>query len=171
MAPNAEADTCRKYILPKLYAAGWTGDQINEQRFFHEIRSFIRRRGRDRELHDVSAAVRHLPSLRTSVLRCLAETAFAPRAAFARIGKWHGAGKSGSPRKIRSFCRFAAFLPPFEQNDPRPEFLWRQSEIRRRARNDRPSITSSIQSPGGLPRNLTLRTKAEGAQVIEGIDT
>jgi len=25
-----EADTCRKYVLPKLYAAGWSDDQINE---------------------------------------------------------------------------------------------------------------------------------------------
>lgn len=23
-----EADTCRKYVLPKLYAAGWSDDQI-----------------------------------------------------------------------------------------------------------------------------------------------
>jgi type I restriction enzyme, R subunit len=27
-----EADTCRKYVLPKLYAAGWTDEQIAEQR-------------------------------------------------------------------------------------------------------------------------------------------
>ncbi len=26
-----EADTCRKYVLPKLYAAGWTDDQISER--------------------------------------------------------------------------------------------------------------------------------------------
>ena len=29
-----EADTCRKYVLPKLYAAGWTDDQIFEQVYF-----------------------------------------------------------------------------------------------------------------------------------------
>jgi type I restriction enzyme R subunit len=29
-----EADTCRQYVTPKLYAAGWTDDQICEQRFF-----------------------------------------------------------------------------------------------------------------------------------------
>jgi type I restriction enzyme R subunit len=29
-----EADTCRRYVTPKLYAAGWTDDQICEQRFF-----------------------------------------------------------------------------------------------------------------------------------------
>lgn len=31
--PN-EADTCRRYVLPKLYAAGWTDDQISEQKTF-----------------------------------------------------------------------------------------------------------------------------------------
>jgi len=25
-----EADTCRKYVLPKLYVAGWNDDQISE---------------------------------------------------------------------------------------------------------------------------------------------
>ncbi len=29
-----EADTCRKYVLPKLYAAGWTDEHILEQRTF-----------------------------------------------------------------------------------------------------------------------------------------
>ncbi len=28
---NTEADTCRKYVLPKLYAAGWNDEQISEQ--------------------------------------------------------------------------------------------------------------------------------------------
>lgn len=31
--PN-EANTCRKFVLPKLYAAGWSDDQIAEQRTF-----------------------------------------------------------------------------------------------------------------------------------------
>ena len=35
---DTEADTCRKYVLPKLYAAGWTDDQICEQRFFTDGR-------------------------------------------------------------------------------------------------------------------------------------
>ena len=29
-----EADTCRMYVLPKLRDAGWTDDQISEQRYF-----------------------------------------------------------------------------------------------------------------------------------------
>ncbi len=27
----SEADTCRTYVIPKLYAAGWTDEQIREQ--------------------------------------------------------------------------------------------------------------------------------------------
>jgi type I restriction enzyme R subunit len=36
-----EADTCRKYILPKLYTAGWNDDQINEQRTFTDGRIMV----------------------------------------------------------------------------------------------------------------------------------
>jgi type I restriction enzyme R subunit len=36
-----EADTCRKYVLPKLYAADWTDEQINEQRTFTDGRIVI----------------------------------------------------------------------------------------------------------------------------------
>jgi len=32
--PETEADTCRVYVLPKLYAATWTDDQIQEQHSF-----------------------------------------------------------------------------------------------------------------------------------------
>ncbi|MGE5060405.1 MAG: EcoAI/FtnUII family type I restriction enzme subunit R [Betaproteobacteria bacterium] len=33
-----EADTCRKYVLPKLYAANWNDDQISEQKSFTDGR-------------------------------------------------------------------------------------------------------------------------------------
>lgn len=33
-----EADTCRKFVLPKLYAAGWTDDHISEQKYFTDGR-------------------------------------------------------------------------------------------------------------------------------------
>jgi hypothetical protein len=36
-----EADTCRKYILPKLYAAGWNDDQISEQKSFTNGRILV----------------------------------------------------------------------------------------------------------------------------------
>ena len=36
-----EADTCRKYVLPKLYAASWSDEQINEQRTFTDGRIVI----------------------------------------------------------------------------------------------------------------------------------
>lgn len=36
-----EADTCRKYVLPKLYAAGWGDDQISEQKTFTDGRIVV----------------------------------------------------------------------------------------------------------------------------------
>jgi type I site-specific restriction endonuclease len=36
-----EADTCRKYVLPKLYAAGWIDDQISEQKSFTDGRILV----------------------------------------------------------------------------------------------------------------------------------
>lgn len=36
-----EADTCRQFVLPKLYAAGWNDDQINEQRTFTDGRIIV----------------------------------------------------------------------------------------------------------------------------------
>ena len=37
-----EADTCRKYVLPKLYTAGWTDEQISEQKSFTDGRIVLR---------------------------------------------------------------------------------------------------------------------------------
>jgi len=37
----SEADTCRKYVLPKLYSAGWDDDQIFEQRTFTDGRILV----------------------------------------------------------------------------------------------------------------------------------
>jgi len=37
----SEADTCRKHVLPKLYSAGWSDDQINEQRTFTDGRIMV----------------------------------------------------------------------------------------------------------------------------------
>jgi type I restriction enzyme R subunit len=38
---GTEADTCRKYVLPKLYAAKWTDDQIFEQHYFTDGRIVV----------------------------------------------------------------------------------------------------------------------------------
>ncbi|MGB6837477.1 MAG: DEAD/DEAH box helicase family protein [Dehalococcoidia bacterium] len=51
--PITEADTCRKYVIPKLYDAGWTDDQISEQKTFTDGRIVVvgdkaRRRGQKR---------------------------------------------------------------------------------------------------------------------------
>jgi type I restriction enzyme R subunit len=36
-----EADTCRRYVVPKLYAAGWTDEQISEQKTFTDGRIVV----------------------------------------------------------------------------------------------------------------------------------
>lgn len=36
-----EADTCRKYVLPALYTAGWTDEQIGEQKTFTDGRIVV----------------------------------------------------------------------------------------------------------------------------------
>jgi type I restriction enzyme R subunit len=41
MSYLTEADTCRRYVLPKLYAAGWTDKQINEQKSFTDGRMIV----------------------------------------------------------------------------------------------------------------------------------
>jgi type I site-specific restriction endonuclease len=40
---TSEADTCRTYVLPALYAAGWTDDQIREQVSFTPGRIIARK--------------------------------------------------------------------------------------------------------------------------------
>ncbi len=35
------ADTCRKYVLPKLYAAGWDDDRISEQKTITDGRIIV----------------------------------------------------------------------------------------------------------------------------------
>ena len=37
----SEADTCRQYVLPKLYDAGWNDDQIREQVTFTDGRIVV----------------------------------------------------------------------------------------------------------------------------------
>src|SRR6266496_2172509 len=41
MPPLTEADTCRTYVVPKLYAAGWSDDQISEQKSFTDGRIIV----------------------------------------------------------------------------------------------------------------------------------
>ncbi|MGM9320872.1 EcoAI/FtnUII family type I restriction enzme subunit R [Deinococcus aquaticus] len=43
-----EADTCRTYVLPKLYAADWTDEQIKEQRTFTDGRVLVQGRNAKR---------------------------------------------------------------------------------------------------------------------------
>ena len=51
--PESEADTCRKLVTPKIYAAGWTDGQISEQKTFTDGRIIVvSNRSRRRQRHD-----------------------------------------------------------------------------------------------------------------------
>ena len=69
-----EADTCRKYVLPKLYAAGWTDDQINEQRYFTDGRIVTLGRGHYRKPDKkVDYLLRYKPHYPIAVVEAKAE--------------------------------------------------------------------------------------------------
>ncbi|MGH9692281.1 MAG: hypothetical protein ACRD4C_14585 [Candidatus Acidiferrales bacterium] len=50
-----EADSCRKYVLPKLDASGWTDDHINEQRTFTDGRIVVASNRTIRQLVSIPA--------------------------------------------------------------------------------------------------------------------
>lgn len=56
--PESEADTCRRYVLPKLYEAGWIDEQFNEQKAFTD--------GRVVTLSHGITRVSHVPKMQTS---------------------------------------------------------------------------------------------------------
>ncbi len=69
-----EADTCRKYVLKKLYQAGWDDDQINEQRTFTDGRIVpaggrVRRRAQKR----ADYLLRYRPDFMLAVVEAKAE--------------------------------------------------------------------------------------------------
>jgi hypothetical protein len=58
-----EADTCRKYVLPKLYAANWTDDQISEQKTFSNGRIVVAKVLEDKVLPGVLDSYFRMPSV------------------------------------------------------------------------------------------------------------
>lgn len=57
--PETEADTCRTLVTPRIYAAGWTDEQICEQRTFTDGRIIVvgNRIRRRRQKHRPEARV------------------------------------------------------------------------------------------------------------------
>jgi type I restriction enzyme R subunit len=71
---TTEADTCRKYVLPKLYQAGWTDDQINEQKTFTDGRIVPVGRGHMRKPGKrADYLLRHRPDFPIAVVEAKAE--------------------------------------------------------------------------------------------------
>ncbi len=60
-----EADTCRNYVLPKLYSAGWTNEQISEQKSFTDGQIFVSgaetRRGKKKRVDYLLRITRNFP--------------------------------------------------------------------------------------------------------------
>lgn len=60
-----EADTCRQYVLPNLYVAGWTDDLIREQKTFTDGRILVQgrnaKRGRQKRVDYLLYAKRDYP--------------------------------------------------------------------------------------------------------------
>src|SRR6266705_706048 len=60
-----EADTCRIYVLPAIYAAGWTDEQIREQQTFTHGRIIVGggkvRRAKPKRLDYLLSLKRDLP--------------------------------------------------------------------------------------------------------------
>ena len=44
-----ESDTCRKYVLPRLYDAGWSDDQIAQEKTFTDGRVIPKGKGHTRK--------------------------------------------------------------------------------------------------------------------------
>lgn len=74
MAVLTEADTCRKYVLPKLYRVGWNDDQIFEQRTFTDGRIVVAG-GRPRRLKQKRAdyLLKYRPDFTIAVIEAKAE--------------------------------------------------------------------------------------------------
>jgi len=68
-----EADTCRKHVLPKLYAAGWTDQQVCEQRYFTDGRIATLGRGHIAEDSQASGTSKKTELKLTNVARASLE--------------------------------------------------------------------------------------------------
>jgi type I restriction enzyme R subunit len=69
-----EADTCRKFVLPKLYEAGWNDDQISEQTYFTDGRIVpVGRKHRRRPGKRTDYLLAYRPDFRIAVIEAKAE--------------------------------------------------------------------------------------------------
>ena len=74
MPALTEADTCRKYVLPKLYASGWTDDHINEQRTFTDGRIVVAgNRAIRRKQKRVDYLLRYRPDFAIAIVEAKAD--------------------------------------------------------------------------------------------------
>ena len=69
-----EADTCRKYVLPKLYSAKWTDEQIREQVTFTDGRIVVTgRKTKRKKGKRADFILRYMPDMPIAVIEAKAE--------------------------------------------------------------------------------------------------
>jgi hypothetical protein len=110
-----EADTCRTYVLPKLYAAGWNDDQIGEQRSFTDGRIIVpgtaARRGSQKRADDL---LRYRPNLMLAVVEAKASYKKSRRGSSPTpstcSATWPTMPPSGRAASARSGCGRAAWI-------------------------------------------------------------
>ena len=73
-----EADTCRQYVLPKLYAAGWNDDLIREQVTFTDGRIVVMgRKARRKDGKRADYILRYRPDMPLAVVEAKPDTSTA----------------------------------------------------------------------------------------------
>jgi type I restriction enzyme R subunit len=71
--PITEADTCRKYVVPRLYEAGWTDDQISEQKTLTDGRIVVvGNKARRRKQKRADYLLRYRPAFMIAVVEAKA---------------------------------------------------------------------------------------------------
>jgi type I restriction enzyme R subunit len=171
-----EADTCRTHVLPALYRAGWTDEQITEQFFFTDGRLIVSGRGTRRGKRKFADyLLRYRPNLPIAVVEAKAEY---KRAAdgleqakeYARILGVPFAYATNGP-EIVEYDDLTKLTAPVADY-PAPESLWTRLRDAQGLTSNaaiKPLLTPDYPAPGHPPRyyqriaiNRTVQAIAKG---------
>ena len=152
-----EADTCRTYVLPALYAAGWTDDQIREQVSFTPGRIIVAgrtvRRGKRKRVDYLLSYLRDRP---LAVVEAKAEYRLAGDGLqqakdYAEILDLKFAYSTNGPGIVEH--DFMTGLDSELDGYPSPEELWRRDCAARGLNPDSPHMLAPYyHEPGRPPR-------------------
>jgi type I restriction enzyme, R subunit len=156
---TTEADTCRTHVLPALYSAGWTDEQIAEQSFFTDGRLIVSGRGARRGKRKFADyLLRYQPDLPLAVVEAKAEYKLATDGLeqakeYARILGVPFAYATNGPEIVEydDLTKLTIHVAAY----PSPETLWtRLRDAQGLASNaaTKPLLTPDYPTPGRPPR-------------------